>query len=438
MPQSGPRPDCVSTTPTNSPTPPPLLTSNISHPTSGVSRRTLLVGLGLAATASLLSCDKKPGENTAPTPSTQPDTQTATDPIKIGAFLSITGSQSEQARQLKIGFDLAISEANAKGGILGRPVQLVLCDTRGKQDLTGPGVIRLITSDKIVGLLGECSSSLSIVGGQIAQAYGIPMISPTSTNPKVSQIGDMVYTVAFVDTFQGAIGARFAVENLKAKTAAILYDQKQTYCVGLRDAFKKSFAELGGTVAVEQTFTTGDAEFGPQLINIKRAKPDFLYLCAYSQDAALIAQQIKNQEITLPVLGGDGLDSPDFGIAARGAAEGWYATSFFADGDPSPQALAFAKEFKAKTGENPCASSVQALDAARVMLDAIARAGTTEGKKVATSIAETKNFPSPTGPFSINPSRTVNKPALVMKLIDTTWRKVIQYPGDPGGSPSNG
>jgi branched-chain amino acid transport system substrate-binding protein len=397
----------------------------MNHP--DLSRRTLLIGLGVAATASLLSCDKKPTPSAA---STQP----SAEPIKIGAFLSITGSQSEQARQLKLGFDLAIKETNAKGGILGRPVELVVCDTRGKQDLTGSGVIRLITSDHVIGLLGECSSSLSLVGGQIAQQYKIPMLSPTSTNPKVSQIGNMVYTVAFVDTFQGAIGARFASEQLKAKTAAILYDQKQTYCVGLRDAFKKAFSDLGGAIAVEQTYTTGDAEFGPQFINIKRAKPDILFLSAYSQDAALIAQQIKQQEISLPVLGGDGLDSPDFGAAARGTAEGWYATSFFADGDPSPEAVAFAKDFQAKAGEPPCASSVQALDAAGVMLDAIARAGSTDGTAIAARIADTKNFPSATGPFSIGPSRTVDKPALVMKLTQGQWRKVIQYPGNAGTS----
>jgi branched-chain amino acid transport system substrate-binding protein len=403
------------------------------QPDPSLSRRGFLVGLGVVAAGSLVACDQKPEEKPKPSSSS---TQPTSDPIKIGAFLSISGAQSEQARQLKLGFTLAVDEVNKAGGLLGRPVELVITDTRGKQDLTGSGVIRLITSDKVVGLLGECSSSLSIIGGQVAQSYKIPMISPTSTNPKVSQIGDMVYTVAFVDTFQGAICARFAIEELKAKTAAVLYDQKQTYCVGLRDAFEKSFTQLGGKIAVEQSYTTGDAEFGPQLINIKRAKPDILFISAYSQDAALIAQQMKNQELALPTLGGDGLDSPDFGTAARGAAEGWYATSFFADGDQSPQGIAFAKEFQAKAGEPPCASSVQGLDSARVLLDAIKRACTTDGAAVAQAIAQTKNFPSATGAFSMGPGRTADKPALVMKLTDNHWRKAAQYPG--GASGANG
>ncbi len=408
--------------------------TSTNNPSSNLSRRGFLVGFGVVAAGTLVGCDQKSEEKPKPSATpTAPATQPA-EPIRIGAFLSITGSQSEQARQLKLGFDLAISEANAQGGLLGRPVELIVTDTRGKQDLTGSGVIRLVTSDKVVGLLGECSSSLSIVGGQIAQQYKIPMISPTSTNPKVSQIGDMVYTVAFVDTFQGAIGARFAFEELKAKTAAILYDQKQTYCVGLRDAFKKAYADLGGKIAVEQSYTTGDAEFGPQIINIRRAKPDILYICAYSQDAALIAQQMKQQELILPTLGGDGLDSPDFGQVARGAAEGWYATSFFADGDTTPEGQAFAKNFQTQTGEPPCASSVQGLDAARVLLDAIRRTGTTQGTAVAKAIAETKNFPSATGTFSMGPGRTVDKPGLVMKLIDGKWRKTAQYPGGAPGS----
>src|SRR5512145_1547639 len=146
-------------------------------------------------------------------------------PILIGHYGSLTGSEATFGQSTDNGIKLAVKEANAAGGIKGRMIELKTYDDQGKSQEAGTAVTRLITDDKVVAVLGEVASSLSIAGGRVAQQYGVPMISPSSTNPAVTQIGDMVSRVCFVDSFQGYAGAKFATDHLNARTAAILYDQ---------------------------------------------------------------------------------------------------------------------------------------------------------------------------------------------------------------------
>lgn len=166
--------------------------------------------------------------------------------ILIGHFGSMTGSEATFGQSTDNGIRLAIKEVNAAGGVLGKQIELKTYDDQGKSQEAGTAVTRLITSDKVVAVLGEVASSLSLAGGRVAQQYGVPMISPSSTNPTVTQIGDMVSRVCFLDPFQGWVAAKFARENLKAQNAAILYDQAQAYSKGLMDAFDEAFKEMGG------------------------------------------------------------------------------------------------------------------------------------------------------------------------------------------------
>src|SRR5262249_856586 len=210
--------------------------------------RSVLLALSLIAFG---ACDKgkKDGGGGGSAP--------ASGSIVIGHFASMTGPQATFGISTDQAIRLALKERNAKGGVKGRKVELVTIDDAGKQSEAATAVTRLINDHKAVAVLGEVASSLSLAGGPIAQKSKVPMISPSSTNPDVTDVGDYVFRVCFLDDFQGWVDAKFAKENLKATKAAILYDQAQAYSSGLADYFDKAFKELGGTVVTKQAYTGG-------------------------------------------------------------------------------------------------------------------------------------------------------------------------------------
>jgi branched-chain amino acid transport system substrate-binding protein len=183
------------------------------------------------------------------------------DVLIVGEFGSMTGSEATFGQLTHQGVKLAIAEANAAGGVKSKKLELRAYDTQGRAQEAGTAVTRLITDDKAVAVIGENASSLSIAGGRIAQQYKVPLISPSSTHPQVTQVGDMVFRVCFIDTFQGYVIARFAREKLGFDKVAVLYDQGQPYSIGLKDDFARSFEERGGQVIAEQAYTGGDQDF---------------------------------------------------------------------------------------------------------------------------------------------------------------------------------
>jgi branched-chain amino acid transport system substrate-binding protein len=185
----------------------------------------------------------------------------AADPIVVGEFGSMTGGQATFGVSTDDGVKLAVKERNAAGGVLGRQIQLVTLDDQGKQGEAVTAVTKLIAEDHAVAIIGEVASSLSLAGGKVAQRAGVPMISPSSTNEKVTQIGDMISRVCFIDSFQGYVGASFAKDKLGFTRAAILYDHSQAYSSGLRTDFKKAFTKMGGTIVTEQAYSSGDNDY---------------------------------------------------------------------------------------------------------------------------------------------------------------------------------
>ena len=255
----------------------------------------------------LLGCpggDKSGGGATS-----APGGASGSGPILIGHYGSLTGSEATFGQSTDNGIKLAVKEANAAGGIKGRMIELKTYDDQGKSQEAGTAVTRLITDDKVVAVLGEVASSLSIAGGRVAQQYGVPMISPSSTNPQVTQIGDKIFRVCFLDPFQGWVEAKFARENLKAKNAAILYDQAQAYSKGLAQYFREAFTQMGGTITTEQAFTGGDQDFSAQLTTIRATNPDVILVPGYYTDVGNVSIQVRKLGIKAPLLGGDGWDS---------------------------------------------------------------------------------------------------------------------------------
>lgn len=340
----------------------------------------------------------------------------AGETILIGHFGSMTGSEATFGQSTDNGIRLAVKEINAAGGVKGRPIELKTYDDQGKSQEAGTAVTRLITSDKVAAVLGEVASSLSLAGGRVAQQYGVPMITPSSTNPAVTQIGDMVFRVCFLDPFQGWVEAKFAREHLKAQKAAILYDQGQAYSKGLKDYFRKAFEEMGGTITTEQAYSGGDQDFSAQLTTIRQTNPDILFVPGYYTDAGNVAIQVRKLGITVPMLGGDGWDSTQLAAIGKDAIEGSYFSNHYSFQEDRPEVKNFVEKYKADYGQIPDGLAALGYDAARLLFDAMNRAGSLDGRTLAAAIAGTQGFKGVTGLISMDANRDAKKSAVVVQM----------------------
>lgn len=339
------------------------------------------------------------------------------EPIVIGHYGSLTGSEATFGQSTSNGIKLAIKEFNAAGGLNGRMVELKEYDTRGDAGEAKLAVERLVKSDKVAAVLGEVASKLSLAGAPVCQSAGVPMITPSSTNPKVTQQGDYIFRVCFIDPFQGFAGAKFAREELKAQNAALLVDQAQAYAVGLAEEFEKNFVKMGGTVVSRQTYTGGAQDFTAQLTAIRTSKPDVIYIPGYYNDVGNIALQVRKLGITQPLLGGDGWDSEQLAKIAKDAIEGCYYTNHYAPDQPEARVKTFIESYKSEFGgSTPDGLAALGYDAAKLLFDAMKRASEPAGAPLRDAIAGTKNFPGVTGDITINENRDAKKSAVVVEM----------------------
>src|SRR5215213_4606632 len=387
------------------------MTPGLKKPIS-VSRsklRKALLPLAIVVMALAFSCSN-PGDNTA-----TPDRTT----IKIGYFGDLTGPTFNFGQSAINGVLMAASEVNQVGGINGRQIDVVIEDDKGSPEGAARLTAKLIDEDKVVAIIAGGTSGNSRAAAPKAQASHIPFISPSSTDPAVTQTGNYIFRACFVDSFQGEVMANFAVNTLKAQKAAILFDFNSPYSKGLTDYFKLSFARLGGRIVSEQTYTQGDADFKGQLSTIRAAEPDVLYIPGYYGDVTLVAKQARLIRLTQPLLGGDGWDAPELWQLGGDALNGAYITTHYSVDDPSPAIQTFVELYKQRYGNLlPDAHAALAYDAARLLFDAIARTGSTDGDKLREALAQTKNFAGVTGVISVDADRNAVKPAVVMKLED--------------------
>jgi branched-chain amino acid transport system substrate-binding protein len=313
---------------------------------------------------------------------------------------------------------LAAAEINRAGGINGRKLDVVIEDDQGSPERAAMVVNKLTHQDNVVALIAGGASGSSLAAGPNAQAAKVPMISPSSTNPAVTQIGDYIFRACFIDAFQGDVMARFAFNTLKAKKAAIMLDYNSPYSRGLTDFFELSFTKLGGQVVSKQSYTQGDADFKGQLSSINATEPDVIYLPGFYGDITIIAKQARQLNITQPLLGGDGWDAPELWPLGGDALNGSYITNHYSVDDPSPATQKFAQDYRLQSANlAPDAHAALAYDAMRFLAEAIQRAGT-EGPKLRDALAATKNFSGITGMISMDKDRNAVKPAVVLKLED--------------------
>jgi branched-chain amino acid transport system substrate-binding protein len=336
--------------------------------------------------------------------------------ILVGEYGSFTGSQATFGHSTHNGVMLALKEINDAGGVKGKKLEVKNLDTAGKTQEAGLAVTRLITEDHVVAILGEVASSLSLAGGRVAQQKGVPMVSPSSTNPDVTDLGDMIFRVCFIDPFQGYVGAKFARDTLKAKKAAVLYDQANAYSQGLREEFKKNFTKLGGEIVTEQAFSEGDSDFSAQLSSIRDTAPDVIYVPGYYTEVGNIVLQARKLNVNQPFLGGDGWDSAQLPKIGGAAIDGNFYSNHYSPQDKRPAVQNFVKKYKEAYGEVPDGLAALGYDAALILADSMKRASSLSGKDLAKAIGETKNFPGVTGNISIDEHRNARKSAVVVTL----------------------
>jgi len=348
--------------------------------------------------------------------------QAATDTIKIGNYAAITGKDGAFGDSSTKATRLAIDEINAAGGVLGKQIELFVEDTQSKPGEAATVVKKLITREKVVALIGEVTSSRSLEGASVAQAFKVPMLSPSATNPAVTATGDYIFRACFIDPFQGAVLATFAREKIKAQRAAVLTSISSAYSTGLGDVFRTEFPQVGGTIVSDQKYAEGDKDFKAQLTAIKAANPDVLFVPGYYTEVALIAKQARELGLTIPLIGGDGWEAPELLQIAGNALDGCYYSTHYSAESPDPKIQEFVKKYRARFDDRvPDGMAALGYDSAYLLVDAIRRAGTTEPAALRAALAATKGFDGITGRIDMDSSRNASKPAAILTIKNSQF-----------------
>lgn len=357
------------------------------------------VGFVLLTLLALASCAKKDGGK-----------------IRIGVFNSLTGGTATFGISSTNGIKMAVEEWNARGGILGKQIDLIVEDDQSKPEEAALAVSKLINQNGVVAVLGEVASSRTLAGAPIAQRAGIPLITPASTNPKVTRIGDYIFRVCYTDSFQGAVCARFAVQKLGLKRLAILKDVKNDYSIGLADYFRKNAEPLGAQIVSEESYSEGDTDFRAQLTSIKGTNPEAIFIPGYYTEAGLIAKQVAEQNMNVKLIGGDGWDSPRTVEIGGAAVEGAFFCNHYSSEDTSAIVRQFVASHVKKYGYVPDAMAPLSYDAAELLFNAIQRAGSSEGAKIRDAIGQTRDFPGVCGNITIDAERNARKAAVMLQI----------------------
>ena len=338
----------------------------------------------------------------------------AEETIKIGAYLPMTGAVAGYGQQEWAGIQLA---AEMQPTVLGKKIELILVDTKSDKIEAANAMSRLIEKEKVVGVLGEAISGNSMAGNPISEAAKIPTVSPTATNPLVNQDKQYAFRACFIDPFQGEVAARFARNELKAQTAAVIIDNAQDYCVGLANFFIKEFVKQGGKIVSTTSIQTGDQDFSAQLSTVQAAKPDIIYAPNYYTEDALMAKQARDLGITMPILTGDGAQEDALLEIGGKAVENMYFTAHFhRKAAGTDRAKEFIKRFEEKYKKEPGAFGALGADAYFLLVDAIQRANATDGTKIRDALANTKNFQAVSGIINMGDNGNAIKSVVINKV----------------------
>ena len=337
--------------------------------------------------------------------------------VKIGLVMPLTGDVKTFGESSRNGFMMALEQANFKAGDY--KIEYFIADDRNDATEAVNVTEKLISQDKVNAIVGPLTSKATIPASEVANAKKVVLISNTATNPKVTVDNGVrkpyIFRACFIDPFQGFVGAKFAIENLKAKTAAVMYDQGNDYTKGLAEEFKKNFEAMGGKIEAFEAYAQADVDFSAVLTNIAKKNVDVLYLPDYYQKVSLIGKQARDKGIKAAFLGGDGWDSPELDFKAM---EGGYFTNHYHPGDTRPEVKKWVSEYKAKYGSEPDALATLAYDATNLLLNAIRTANSNDPEKIREAMKATKNFPSVSGTTTFDENGNSVKAAAILQVKD--------------------
>jgi branched-chain amino acid transport system substrate-binding protein len=393
-------------------------------------RRRAFIGcaLVLGASFTLIGCkDKSGGEGGGGTAAESRGNVVTGDTIKIGEYGSFTGGTAGFGKATHNGILLALKEVNDAGGINGKKVEIIDEDDQSDATKAQTVVQKLVNQDKVLAIIGEVASSRSLRAAPVCQEAKVPMVSPSSTNPKVTEVGDYIFRVCFTDDFQGVVAAQFAYDQ-GFRNMAVFTDIKSDYSKAFSQYFTEKFTALGGKIAAEQTYQEGDSDFKAQLTTIKGANPDALMVPGYYTEVGTIAKQAREIGMKTPFVGGDGWDDPALFKGAGTALEGSFLTNHYFNRDlPDERIKSFVDKYKAAYGTYPGALDALAYDAAKILFEAIKNAKTLDGVGVKEALAATKDFPGITGVITIDAKRNARKDALVLQVKGEQYKVFKSY-----------
>jgi branched-chain amino acid transport system substrate-binding protein len=339
------------------------------------------------------------------------------EPIRIGQYGAFSGKEAAFGVSSRKGVILAFEEANASGGVLGRKLELLTEDNQSKAGESATIAKKFVSRDKVVAVLGGNPSSNSLEAAPVYQNAKVPMIAISSTNPRVTEMGNYIFRVCFIDPFQGAVLAKFARENLKASRAGLLTSVNNAYSVGISKVFRERFTAAGGVVAAEQKHSEGDKDFRAQLTALKNAGVDVIFHSGNYTEGALICIQARQLGFTGPLFGGDAWEAPQLIEIGGAAVEGVYYSTHASPESTAPEVQDFVGKYRARwDGETPDSIAALGYDAAQLLFDALRRAGTTESAKLRDAIAATKDVSGVTGKITIDPERNATKSAVILTV----------------------
>lgn len=366
--------------------------------------------------ATTLGCDKKEPDPTKD-PTGAPPAEAAATEWKVGAFLSLSGPETQFGVDTKEGIELAVDEVNKAGGAKGKPIKVIFEDDKSNPNEANNKVLQLITRDKVVAILGEVASSRSRAGGIVANKNKVPMITPSSTHPDVTKIGPFVFRACFTDDFQGQMGAQFIGTTLGKKKVGLFYASDDLYSSGLANEFKAEAKKLNLEIVIEKSFLKAETNFTTFINEIRDAKPEAIYAPIYYSSMGPIARQAKASGLKGDMfVGGDGWHADALLETAGDEMEGAYFTTHFTPDAPWPTAKAFVDKYKERFKREPTALGAMGYDAAKVLADALTRAKDGTPDAIREAIQGTKGFQGASGSITINAERNADKPIVIAQI----------------------
>ncbi len=358
----------------------------------------------------LFGCPPKTSETASATAGTEGE-------IVIGEYGSMTGGQATFGVSTHNGIMLALDEINGAGGVNGRKIRVISEDDQSKSEEAANAVTKLISQHNVIAIIGEVASSSSLAAAPICQANKVPMITPSSTNPKVTEVGDYIFRMCFIDPYQGEAMANFLSKQAGMKKAAILIDNKSDYSTGLAAFFERTFVANGGQIVAKASYAQGDSDFRSQLTNIKSSNPEVIFVPGYYNDIGQIAIQARDLGMKQPLAGGDGWESPKLIEIGGKALEGCFYSNHYHIDDPSPAVREFVQKYEERFGAKPDSLAALGYDSTKVLAEAIKRAGTTDGPKLKETIAATTGYAGVTGMINLGPDRNpIGKKLAVLEI----------------------